>query len=111
MPEPMTPGRRAKRSLSAEQKYEIWSKTLTGELTSREAPAQTGVDRSTIMTLRKTARDGAVVALQVSQPGRPRDAREASELARLEAESGRLSATIVEQAIELAALCGNRPGG
>jgi hypothetical protein len=51
MAESPTPSRRAKRFLSAEQKYEIWLKILTGELTSREAAAQAGVDRSTLMTL------------------------------------------------------------
>jgi transposase-like protein len=111
MAESMSPRRRAKRFLSAEQKYEIWLKILTGELTSREAAAQAGVDRSTIMTLRKTARDGAIAALQASRPGRPRDAREASEVARLQAENARLSATIVEQAIELAALRGKSAWG
>ena len=104
------PRRRAKRFLSVEQKYEIWLKILTGELTSREAAAQAGVDRSTIMTLGKTAKDGAIAALQVSRPGRPRDGRDASEVARLQAENVRLQATIVEQAIELAALRGNRLG-
>ena len=38
--------RRAKRLLSAEQKYEIWLKILTGEVTTNEAAAQAGVDRS-----------------------------------------------------------------
>jgi transposase-like protein len=111
MPEPMTQTRRARRLLSAEQKYEIWLKILTGELTTREAAAQSGVDRSTIMTLRKTAKDGAIAALQASRPGRPREARQASELARLQAENARLSATIVEQAIELAALRGKSTWG
>ena len=40
--------RRAKRLLSAEQKYEIWLKILTGELTTNEAAACAGVDRSTV---------------------------------------------------------------
>ena len=83
---------------------------ITGELTSREAGAQAGMDRSTSMALHKTAKDGAIAALQVLGPGRRRDAREASKLARLQAEDARLSSTIVEQAIELAALHGSRPG-
>jgi hypothetical protein len=73
--------------LVAEQKYETRLKILTGQLTTNEAAAQAGVDRSTIMTLRKVARDGAIAALQASRPGKPRDAREASELARLTAEN------------------------
>ena len=70
------------------------------------------MDRSTVMKLRKTARDGAIAALQASRPGRPKAERaEASELAGLRAEVVRLSATIVEQAVELAALRGKAAWG
>ena len=62
--------------------------------------------------MRKTARDGAIAALQASRPGRPKQSRaEATELAGLRAEVTRLSATIVEQAIELAALRGKATWG
>jgi hypothetical protein len=43
--------RKPKRFLSAEQKYELWLKVLTGELTSQQAALEAGVDRTTIMTL------------------------------------------------------------
>lgn len=80
---------------------------LTGQLTTVAAAAEAGVDRTTIMTLRKVAKDGAIAALQASRPGRPRtDRAEVSELARLRTDNDRLTATIVEQAIELAALRG-----
>jgi transposase-like protein len=111
MPEPPAPKRRPKRFLSAEQKYEIWLKILTGELTTQEAALQAGVDRGTIMTLRKAAKDGAIAALQASRPGRPRDAKEAAEVARLSAENARLQATIVELSIELVALRGKAAWG
>jgi transposase len=102
MPEP----RRAKRFLTAEQKYDLWQRMLTGQLTTVDAAAEAGVDRSTIMTLRKAARDGAISALQ-SRPGRPKHNRaEVTELVQLRAEVSRLSSVIVEQAIELAALRG-----
>jgi hypothetical protein len=115
VPEPIAPRRGAKRFLSAEHTHEICLRIITGELASREAAAQAGVDRSTSMALRKSAKDGAIAALQVLGPGRRRDAREASELARPQAEDTLLSSTIVEQAIELAALHGKpawagRPG-
>ncbi len=110
-PTPPTPSRRPKRFLSAEQKYEIWVKTLTGEWSSAEAAARAGVDRGTIMTLRKAAKDGAIAALQASRPGRARDAKEATELARLTAENTRLQATIVELSIELVALRGKAAWG
>jgi transposase-like protein len=92
--------------LSAEQKYEIWLKVLTGELTTQQAALEAGVERSTIMTLRKVAKDGAIAALQASKPGRRADAVELSESARLRAENARLQATIVELSIELVALRG-----
>ena len=111
MPEPPVPKPKPKRFLTAEQKYEIWLKLLTGELSAQQAALQAGVDRGTILTLRKTAKDGALAALQASRPGRPRDAKEASELARLTAENTRLQATIVELSIELVALRGKAAWG
>ena len=108
----MSSQRRAKRFLTAEQKYDLWQRMLTGQITTAAAAAEAGVDRSTIMTLRKVARDGAIAALQASRPGRPKaKGAEASELARLAAEVERLSATVVEQAIELAALRGKAAWG
>ena len=53
----MSTPRRAKRFLTAEQKYDLWQRMLTGQITTVEAAAEAGVDRSTVMTLRKTARD------------------------------------------------------
>ena len=104
--------RRPKRLLSAEQKYDLWQRMLTGQITTAAAAAEAGVDRTTIMTLRKVARDGAIAALTSSRPGRPKRPRaELSEIARLTAETQRLSATIVEQAIELAALRGKAAWG
>ena len=106
------PARRAKRFLSAEQKYDLWLRMLTGQITTVAAAAEAGVDRTTIMTLRKVAKDGAIAALTASRPGRPRaDRAELSELARLRADNERLTATIVEQAIELAALRGKASWG
>jgi transposase len=111
MPEPPVAKRKPKRFLSAEQKYEIWLKILTGELTTQQAAIEAGVDRGMIMTLRKGAKDGAIAALQASRPGRPREAREATELAPPAAENARLQATIVELSIELVALRGKAAWG
>jgi transposase-like protein len=108
----MSNPRRAKRFLTAEQKYDLWQRMLTGQITTVAAAAEAGVDRSTIMTLRKTAKDGAIAALQASRPGRPKQSRaESSEIAKLTAEITRLQDTIVEQAIELAALRGKAAWG
>jgi hypothetical protein len=88
MPEPITP-RRAQREavLSAEQKYEICLKIITGELASREAVAQAKVDARRSWrcarpprTLRSW-RSGRCCRAIVTTPG------QASELARLQAEA------------------------
>ena len=101
----MSSTRRAKRFLSPEQKYDLWVRILTGQITQADAAAEAGVDRTTIATLRRVAKDGAIAALTASQPGRRKvSAQEASELAKLKAEVDRLGGVVIEQAIELAAL-------
>ncbi len=107
----MTPVRRPKRFLTAEQKYDLWVRMLTGQTTQAEAAVEVGVDRSTISRLRRVARDGAIAGLQESKPGRKQSSAERSELAGLNAEVSRLETTIVEQAIELAALRGKASWG
>ncbi len=107
----MSQQRKPKRFLSGEQKYDLWLRMLTGQLSQADAAAEAGVDRSTISNLRKSARDGAIAALS-ARPGRSKaSAAERSEVAGLRAEVARLQATIVEQAIELAMLRGKAPWG
>jgi len=104
--------RRAKRFLTAEQKYDLWVRILTGQVTQADAAAEAGVDRTTIATLRKVARDGAIAALQASRPGQRKvSAQEASELAKLAAEVDRLGAVVIDQAVELAVLRGKSSWG
>lgn len=108
----LTPPRKPKRFLTAEQKYDLWVRMLTGQLSQADAAAEAGVDRTVISRLRAVARDGAIAALQASKPGKPRQSRaEASEIAGLRAEVGRLQATVVEQAVELAVLRGKSSWG
>jgi len=58
------------------------------------------VDRNTIATLRKVARDGAIAALTASTSGRRRPSvPEASDLAKLKAEVEPLGGVIIEQAV------------
>lgn len=103
----MSVTRRAKRFLTAEQKYDLWVRILTGQVTQADAAAEAGVDRTTIATLRKVARDGAIAALQSSRPGQRKvSPQEASELAKLRAEVDRLGAVVIDQAVELAVLRG-----
>jgi len=103
----MSKQRRAKRFLTAEQKYDLWVRILSGQISQADAAAEVGVDRTTITRLRSVARDGAISALQASKPGRAKQSRaERTEVARLTAEVERLQSTIVEQAVELALLRG-----
>jgi hypothetical protein len=53
------------------------------------------VDRSTISTFKRLARDGAIAALQ-SRPGRKPAAQERTEAARLQAEIDRLTVVVVD---------------
>jgi len=108
----MTSTRRPKRFLLPEQKYDLWVRMLTGQITQTDAAAEAGVDRTTIATLRKVAKDGALAALTASMPGRRKQtAAEASEIAKLTAEVDRLGGVIIEQAVELAALRGKTSWG
>ncbi|WP_419945930.1 helix-turn-helix domain-containing protein [Candidatus Poriferisodalis sp.] len=106
------PGRRLKKVLTAEQKYDLWVRMLAGQITQAEAVAEAGVDRSVVARLRAVARDGAIAALGASRLGRPRQTRaEASEAAALRVEAERLGRTVVEQAVELAVLRGETGWG
>ena len=101
--------RRRKRMLSAQEKYQIWQQLLTGELSQREAAQRWGVDQTTIMRIRKVARESALAGLAASKPGLRRQAEDA-ELAAARAEISRLEETVKEQAIELVALRGKQHG-
>lgn len=85
---------------------------MTGQINQSDAAAETGVDRTTIATLRRVAKDGAIAALTASAPGRRKQtAAEASESAKLRAEVDRLGGVIIEQAVELAVLRGKAAWG
>ena len=103
--------RKTKKLLSGEQKYDLWLRMLTSQITTAQAAAEAGVDRSTIMTVRKVARDAAVAALSARPGQRKIDRVEQSEIARLQHEIDRLTTTIVEQAVELAVLRGKAAWG
>jgi hypothetical protein len=49
-------GRRAKRFLSPTEKYELWPRLATGELSQSEAAERFGIDRSTVMRIRQVAK-------------------------------------------------------
>jgi transposase len=102
--------RRRKRSLTAEEKLQIWLELLSGESSQRDAAQRWGVDATTIMRIRRVARAGALQALAASRPGVRANAEDA-ELAALRAEIARLEETVKEQAIELVVLRGKQRSG
>ncbi|MDQ3676076.1 MAG: hypothetical protein M3401_04610 [Actinomycetota bacterium] len=113
MPGPQNAKRRRGRSLSAQEKYQIWQQLLTGELSQRGAAERWNVDPTTIMRIRRVGREGALGALAQSKPGRRNGAGDPAEaeLRAARAEIARLEETVKEQAIELVALRGKASSG
>ena len=93
--------RKAKRHLPPSEKYELWVSVLTGQATQGEAATRYKVDRSTVVTVCKTAKQGALDALAASRPGRRGLSPEQARVEELEAEVERLRSTVTEQAVAL----------
>lgn len=62
-------GSRSRKRLAPSEKYELFVQVLTQQATQREAAAKFGVDRSTVVHVCKTAKQGALDALAASVPG------------------------------------------
>jgi transposase-like protein len=95
------PGRKPRKRLAPSEKYEVFVQILTQQATQREAAEKWGVDRSTVISICRTAKQGALDALAAAVPGRPGVSAEAAELAAARAEIERLRATVTEQAVQL----------
>ncbi len=93
--------RRKRRYLTAAEKYQVWLEVISGQGTQREIADRWGVDRSTVMGIVKTARQGALDRLAASRPGRAGKSPEQVALEDAAAEIARLRETITEQAVEL----------
>lgn len=86
--------------MAPSEKYEMFVAVLTGQATQREAAEKWRVDRSTVISICKTAKAGALDALS-ARPGRPGKSGEQVELEEARAEAERLRATVAEQAVAL----------
>ncbi|MGH3379399.1 MAG: hypothetical protein ACRDP6_32170 [Actinoallomurus sp.] len=95
------PGRTPRKRLAPSEKYEMFLQVLTQQATQREAAERWGVDRSTVVAVCRTAKQGALDALAQAVPGRPGRSREQIELEGARAEIERLRATVTEQAVSL----------
>lgn len=93
--------RKKRRQLPPSEKYELWVSVLTGQATQREAAERYKVDRSTVVGVCKTAKQGALDALAAAKPGRRGMSAEEAEIAEAREEIERLRATVTEQAIAL----------
>ena len=94
------PERKNKRFLAPQEKYEIWMQLVRGEITIGDAADRNRVDRATISKLKEVARNGALVALAASRPGRRQPARD-HELDDARAEVERLRTALAEMAVKL----------
>lgn len=92
--------RKRRRLLSPSQKYELYVAVLTGQCTQREAAEKWRIDRTTVTTICRTAKQGALTALS-ARPGRPGKSAEQLELEEARAQAERLRATVAEQAVAL----------
>lgn len=104
------PGRKKKRILAPQEKYEIWMQLVRGETTVAEAAEQARVDRATISKLREVAKAGALDALAQSRPGRRGTQRDV-ELEEAKAEAERLRTALAEMAVRLTLAEGKEPWG
>ena len=93
-------GRRKGRQLSPEQKWELFLEVTSQELTQADAARKWQVDVSTVIKVRRLAKDAALAAFAASRPGRPRSQFEV-ELEAERAENARLSEALKELAVEL----------
>ncbi len=98
-------GRRRKRFLTPQQKYEIFLQLVRQETTIAEAADQAGVDRTTVMKLRTVAKQGALDALAASRPGVRKDGMD-PELVAARAEIERLGNALKEMGVRLMLLEG-----
>lgn len=97
-------GRRARRVLSPETKWEIFLKVTCGEISQADAARRWQVDVSTIIGIRRTAKDAALAAF-ARKPGRQPVERN-WELEAARAQIDQLTSAITAQAIELAVVRG-----
>lgn len=99
-----------RRRLSPEEKWQVFLEVTSQEVTQADAARKWGVDVSTVIKLRKLAKDGALTAYASSKPGQRRlvDPQLVDDL-RLE--NARLTEAVKELAIELSLVRGKARWG
>lgn len=100
---------RKRRVLSPETKWEIFLQVTTGEISQADAARKWQVDVSTIIGIRRTAKDAALAAFTRKPAGRPRNATGNSRPPAVEIDQ--LTQAVTAQAIELAVVRGKSAWG
>jgi transposase len=100
-----------RRRLTVPEKYQVFLDVVSGQGSQREVADKWRVDRSTVVLVCKTAKQGALDALALPRPGRP--GKTATELALEEAlaDNSRLRDALAEQAIKLHLIRGKQRWG
>lgn len=93
--------RRKRRLLTPAEKYQVWLEVVSGQGSQREIADKWGVNRSTVTSIVRTAKQGALDRLAAARPGRGGKSAEQVALEDAEAEIVRLRETITAQAVEL----------
>jgi transposase len=102
--------RRRGRQLSPEEKWQVFLEVTSQQLSQADAARKWGVDVSTVIKLRRLARDGALAAFAASRPGRPASVEQV-ELEACQQENARLSEALKELAVELSLYRGRQRSG
>jgi transposase len=106
-----TSGSGRRRRLTVPEKYQVFLDVVSGQGSQREVADKWRVDRSTVVHVCKTAKQGALDALALSRPGRPGKTAVEVALEDALADNGRLRVALAEQAIELHLIRGKERWG
>lgn len=99
-----------RRRLSPEEKWQVFLEVTSGELSQTDAARKWGVDVSTVIKVRRLAKDGALAAFASSKPGKARPV-DPVVVEELRAENIRLTEAVKELAIELSLVRGKARWG
>ena len=103
-------GQRRRRRLTPEEKWQVFLEVVSQQISQADAARKWNVEVSTVIKVRRLAKDGVLAAFAASKPGRPPSVEQV-ELEACRQECVRLTETVKEQAIELALLRGRQRSG
>lgn len=95
--------RQKRRQLTPEEKWQVFLEITTGELTQADAARKWRVEVSTVIKLRRDAKDGALACFATNRAGRPSGHDPCEEM---RTENVRLTEAVKELAIELSLVRG-----